>query len=172
MMHWSRACRRGWRRYRSLIGADGVALVEAVWRLLVVDAKLRRGGFQQVIDRTQLRAPEQTNAGDIGEVCRAARYAGLLEIASRIPFLRARCLHRSLALYLWLQGEGMTSELRIGVRKDGGALRAHAWVEIAGQVVNDRPAAVGEFTPLFSTGADRTLTDGAAKVNAWSPAWS
>jgi hypothetical protein len=172
MVNWSRARGRGWQRYRRLFGADGFALVEALTRLIAVDTRLRRGGFRHVIERAQRQIASSPTGSHAGDVARARRYAGLLQIASRAPFPRARCLHQSLALYLWLRDDGVASVLRIGVRKDGGVLRAHAWVELDGQVVNDLPASVGEFTPLYSTGTERALPGGAAQVYAWSPAWS
>jgi hypothetical protein len=172
MVNWGRAGGRGWGRYRRLFGADGFALVEALARLIVVDARLRRGGFRHVIERAQRQAAPSPIVSHTGDVVRARRYAGLLRSAARAPFPRARCLHQSLALYLWLRDEGVASELRIGVRKDGGALRAHAWVEVGGQVVNDRPASIGAFTPLFSTGPDSALPHSATRNYTWSPAWS
>jgi hypothetical protein len=51
--------------------------------------------------------------------------------------VRAQCLHRSLVLHRWLHGQGAPSVLRIGVRKEGAALKAHAWVELDGEVVYD-----------------------------------
>lgn len=53
-----------------------------------------------------------------------------------------------MVLHRWLREQGLPSELRIGVRKDGGALIAHAWVELGAHVVNDSRAAVMPFTRL------------------------
>jgi hypothetical protein len=64
-------------------------------------------------------------------------------------------LQRSLVLNYWLRREGLPSELRIGVRKDGDALKAHAWVELGRHVVNDPVAAVAAFTPLAGSGGLR-----------------
>jgi hypothetical protein len=172
MANWSKARQPEWGRHRRLFRADGLGVLQALLRLIMVDVRLRRGGFRDVLVRASTRVGPRTKAGGAADVARAGRYAGLLQTASRVPFLRARCLHQSLALYLWLRDEGVASELRIGIRKEGGALRAHAWIELGGQVVNDRPASVVEFTPLFSTGRDGALPDGAAQVNEWSTAWS
>ena len=57
--------------------------------------------------------------------------------AASHPFLWAKCLQRSVALCLWLERLGFCGELKIGVRKDGDILRAHAWVELSGRVLND-----------------------------------
>jgi hypothetical protein len=155
-----------------LLGRESTALLGAALRLAVVGVRLRRHGFGRVIERAQAPMAAAPGAGAAAVLSRARRYAGLLESVSRVPFLRARCLQRSLALYLWLRGEGVASELCIGVRKEGRALRAHAWIELDGQVVNDDPAAVAAFTPLFSTGTDRARPDGATDVQTWSLAWS
>jgi len=61
-------------------------------------------------------------------------------------------------LHHWLRGEGLPSELRIGVRKEHGALKAHAWVELGDHVVNDRPSAVEEFTVLSNARRSGSFT--------------
>jgi hypothetical protein len=53
-----------------------------------------------------------------------------------------------------LRREGLPSQLRIGVRKADGALKAHAWVELCGSVVNDDPSAVAVFRPLATPRID------------------
>jgi hypothetical protein len=42
-----------------------------------------------------------------------------------------------MALWWMLRSDGVEGELHIGARKAGTNLQAHAWVEIAGQVLND-----------------------------------
>lgn len=69
--------------------------------------------------------------------------------ASRSPF-RASCLTRSMFLEWLLRRRGVESQLRIGVSLDGGALDAHAWVEIAGVPVNDRLDIAQQFAPFGS----------------------
>jgi hypothetical protein len=64
----------------------------------------------------------------------------------------AHCLHRSLTLHHWLRGEGLPSTLQVGVRKDGDALRAHAWIELGGAAVDDEPASVAAFSRLVGAG--------------------
>jgi hypothetical protein len=50
---------------------------------------------------------------------------------------------------LWLLRErGVEARLRIGVRFIDRKLDAHAWVEWAGQPVNDRPDVAGTFTDM------------------------
>jgi len=85
-----------------------------------------------------------------------------------------------LALHQWLREEGLPSELRIGVRKDDGELRAHAWVELGGLVVNDGAGAVAAFTPLRSLASiasvvrasgDGSLIAGATRIDVQAAQW-
>ncbi len=79
----------------------------------------------------------------------ARRQADLfLRAAGHLPF-EATCLQRSVALCWWLRLRGVDATLRLGVLKAGDArIQAHAWVEVNGEVVGDRPEAVGLFVPL------------------------
>lgn len=106
----------------------------------------------------------------VAQVARARSYAACLERAARYQVSAAHCLQRSLALHWWLRLEGLPSELRIGVRKDGGELRAHAWVELAGTVVNDGPDDVRAFTPLNSP-AEASTTAGGTAPRAMALPW-
>jgi hypothetical protein len=67
--------------------------------------------------------------------------------AARPPYPRA-CLARSLVLLWLLRERGVEARLRIGVRFIDRKLDAHAWVEWAGQPVNDRPDVAGTFTDM------------------------
>ena len=73
----------------------------------------------------------------------------LVNIAGRHALCPVTCLTRSLLLDALLRRHGVASQLRIGVRLSQGALDAHAWVEVAGVPVNDRPE-VGEQFAAFS----------------------
>jgi hypothetical protein len=148
------------RRYFALSCSDRWDVVRAFAWLTLVEIGLRTLGFQRLLDQARVgptppRAPESPRAHG-----RAHRCAHWIDVAARHHVVTARCLHRSLALYRWLRCEGMRSELRIGVRKQGNELKAHAWVELSGCVINDRPDAVAAFTPLGSQ-ADQRL------VHAW-----
>jgi Transglutaminase-like superfamily len=54
-------------------------------------------------------------------------------LASAVAFagrcVRARCLARALVLERLLACRGIPSEVWVGVQRDGGQLRAHAWLE-------------------------------------------
>ena len=80
----------------------------------------------------------------------AAELAWAVRGASRyIP--AATCLTQSLALQFLLRQTGRACALRIGVAKHSSrALRAHAWVDCAGEVLLDQPADVRAYTVLAS----------------------
>jgi len=62
-----------------------------------------------------------------------------------------RCLPRALALGRLLTARGHAARVRIGVRKEGGGLAAHAWVEVAGAPVGEPQAIEARFLPLVET---------------------
>lgn len=73
------------------------------------------------------------------------RLAQLTGIAARHHLRPMVCLPQSLALQALLRRQGLSAELRIGVRRAGGKLQAHAWVEHAG-------SPLGETVPYLPLG--------------------
>jgi hypothetical protein len=73
----------------------------------------------------------------VDRVSEGKAVARLIRAAARHGFYRASCLPCSLTLWWVLRQRGIPSDLRIGVRKEGGQLQAHAWVEFRGTVLND-----------------------------------
>jgi hypothetical protein len=140
------------RRLRRLAGdpAGGLLLARAGAAIALVHLDLHLGGLPRALGSPPggAAAPRARWVVDEGALGRAERYARSIETAARYHPVRARCLHRALVLHRWLRREGLPSELRIGVRKVGGALNAHAWVEVGGTAVGDHPAALAPFTPL------------------------
>lgn len=139
------------RRFLALDRSSRRLLLRAMISLTYVDVVLR-------FDRGRRRlvrglAPAQGGVGP-EELLRARRYAHWIEIASRHHVADAQCLHRSLVLHRWLRLEGLPSTVKIGVRKEGNALKAHAWVELGEHIVTDTPASVAAFT-LLSNGVEQ-----------------
>ena len=52
--------------------------------------------------------------------------------AARHSLISSSCLERSLSLWWLLARQGIATQLRIGVRKDGEKFAAHAWIELEG----------------------------------------
>jgi len=69
--------------------------------------------------------------------------------ASTYGLTRPLCLARSVALMRLLEADGFTGGvLRIGVRWEGGAFIAHAWVDYQGMILDLDPSLHRRFSPL------------------------
>lgn len=105
---------------------------EALAWLLLFDV-LAPQSFAAVHDVTRQRpVAKRTPAPEVtARVCRA------VEEACIWYFKRAYCLQRSTVTTWMLRRRGVAADLVIGVRP--APIDSHAWVEVGGQVVNDRP---------------------------------
>ena len=139
------------RRFLALPGVDKYQLARAWLALAAIDVRLRTRGFLRLTQRIERpRAFHDVSSAEIEEAKRMARW---LDRASRHHIVGAHCLHRSLALHAALRRRSLESVLRIGVRKEGMLLRAHAWVELDRQVINDTEASTRDFIRLTESGA-------------------
>ncbi|MGE0886156.1 MAG: lasso peptide biosynthesis B2 protein [Blastocatellales bacterium] len=68
--------------------------------------------------------------------------------AARYGLINANCLQRSLALWWMLRSQGIVSDLKIGARINGQQCEAHAWIEYAGEVLNDEEDVAERFPPF------------------------
>jgi len=67
----------------------------------------------------------------------AERVARMVTIAANHSFYSANCLKKALVIWWLLKREGITTELKIGVKKEADNLQAHAWVELNGTPLTD-----------------------------------
>ena len=58
------------------------------------------------------------------------------------------CLRRALTLQRLLAKRGISTELKIGARKDNGQLNAHAWIEYKGQTIGESEEITERFSVL------------------------
>lgn len=80
---------------------------------------------------------------------RAHDTARMVQVAGRrYPFRITNCLTQSVTVWWLLCRRGIESDLRIGVRKEATQLKAHAWVECQGHVLNDTADTYGQFSPF------------------------
>ena len=141
---------RRFKQYLALQPSERTLLLRAFVSLAVAQALLRVAGYQRLVRWARRRGPGQYQGADaLGYACELAHW---IAVASRHHVVPARCLQRSLVLYHWLWRAGLPADLRLGVRRECGALQAHAWVEYRGQVVNDQATAVARFVPLTGSG--------------------
>jgi hypothetical protein len=127
---------------------EQIFLVRAFVDLALIDMSLRLFGFRRTLFEVERRNREELFPVFASDISRARLYARWIALAAEHFPVPARCLHRALVLHAWLRHRRIASEFRIGVRREGGRLLAHAWVELAGKIVNDPPSAVMLYTPL------------------------
>jgi hypothetical protein len=108
-------------------------LLQAYVQLIRFDLYLQRGNFARIRDRVrehplQLRV---TTADVVRRLCSA------VDLACIWYCKEVRCLQRSAATACLLKSYGVPGQLVIGVQQL--PFKAHAWVEVDGAVVNDKP---------------------------------
>lgn len=109
-------------------------LVLKSWALLLyLDCAMHLRSFKvlhRIVRRQEVRS--LSAASDPAElVCKA------VDLACAFYFKRVLCLQRSAATTLLLRQVGKRAELVIGAQLV--PFRSHAWVEIGGHVINDKP---------------------------------
>lgn len=108
-------------------------VLQAYWQLIRFDVHLARGDFAGLrrgvrASKVKLR-PTRTIA--VEQICSA------MDRACVWYWKESLCLQRSAATACLLKRHGVNAELVIGAQQM--PFRAHAWVEVDGCVVNDRP---------------------------------
>jgi hypothetical protein len=83
-----------------------------------------------------------------------------VETVGNKSWMQAACLPRALAAQAMLRRRGIASRLCLGVAREGGALSAHAWIEL-GQDIITGGAQAPRFTRLVEFGGGQGVTDAA-----------
>jgi len=97
----------------------------------VIEIGLRVAGFKRIC--SCLRHVAKTTRLTENSAAEIERHRRLLFLFhQQLPFAGG-CLARALTLWCLLQRKGIDTDLRFGLRRDDGALAAHAWVEHQGQ---------------------------------------
>ena len=139
-----------------LKGSQWAVILQAPFVLLMSWARLSVGGFQKTLERIHTQSepvmsPEQ-------QLLRAKETAWALAVAVKFGPWRPRCLLRSLALGWFLGRRGIPFKIRIGVPAGKAAVgpgdfSAHAWVEHAGVVLNDKEDIAEQYPPFDYCGS-------------------
>ena len=110
----------------SWVWRNGGLVLEAVRLTWSVEVELKTLPFTRVLSRLHRRShrlPAPASPLSAAIVNRAIR------LAYRVVPFRRTCLKESLIFCRIFHRRGLPAELRIGVKKDGRHLSAHAWVE-------------------------------------------
>lgn len=140
----------GWaiRRFRERTPRARRLWLSAWWALLVADFRLRISP-RRALARA-LAAPGVATPID-GGLDAAREAAEAVASAAAHHLWDLHCLPRALALSELLRSRRVAAAVRLGVRRDGAALAAHAWVEVAGVAVGEPEAIEDRFLPLVET---------------------
>jgi len=129
---------KAFQRYRALDPATRALFWRALLLLPQVAMLLRLRGFNKTKDVLQAQrttdSPTKLQPGQAPEV--VAQTCRMIHAAAHYGWYHPTCLVESLALWHLLQKQGVPASLRIGVRRDTAKFEAHAWVEFAGQALN------------------------------------
>jgi len=108
-------------------------VVKAYMKLIYFDLYLARGNFSALYDRVRnYPTGKEAQAADaIEQICSA------VDMACIWYWKEALCLQRSAATACLLKEQGAGAQLVIGAQQM--PFKAHAWVEVDGRVVNDKP---------------------------------
>jgi len=111
--------------------------------LLAFDVLLKLGGFQRLIRRVEhwpTAAPRKADR----DVCRRVR--GMVDRAQIYYPKKAMCLQHSAVVTCLLRRRGVPAEMVLGAQNF--PPKAHAWAEVAGEVVNDHSSVKSEYRVL------------------------
>ena len=116
--------------------------LEAYWKLIQFDFYLARGNFAALYDKVRNYPIGQQPASPdaVAQICSA------IDMACIWYWKEALCLQRSAATACLLKRYGVPAQLVIGAQQM--PFRAHAWVEVDGRVVNDKPYAPEMYAVL------------------------
>lgn len=125
------------------------AVGDALGALLRASRRVRRNPMGALVRPAGGHAATEATPSDVAD--RVRRVDAALRRAERVLPRRPSCLVRALALAELLARAGVPGSLiRLGVRRDGATMDAHAWVELDGRVIGDDQRVARRFTPLGS----------------------
>jgi len=112
--------------------------LRAVVLLPTLTLSLRLRGFRATQRSLEKFFGISKNASaNSGVESRVALTSRMVLAAARHSPVPSTCLERSLVLWWFLARQGIATQFRIGVRKDGEKFAAHAWVERDGAGIGE-----------------------------------
>ncbi len=119
-------------------------VLHAYTRLIYFDLYVSRGSFATLYEKVRdCELKTNTNVrSDVERICFA------VDLACIWYWKKVLCLQRSAATACLLKRHGVPAQMVIGAQQI--PFRSHAWVEVGGRVVNDKP-----YTPEMYAVLDR-----------------
>lgn len=109
-------------------------VLRAYWNLIWIDLYIIRDNFAglcEQVRRCEIRKESARKGRQLEKVCSA------VDIACVLYYKQVLCLQRSAAATRLLKRSGIPAEMVIGTQLK--PFKAHAWVEVDGKVVIDKP---------------------------------
>jgi hypothetical protein len=110
-------------------------LFESYWHLIRVEILMRTGrgltSIETLVRNQAMVESRRTSVLHARTLCHA------MDLASVFYPRRVLCLQRSSATTILLRRHGFPAEMVIGAKQM--PFRSHAWVEVGGDVANDKP---------------------------------
>ena len=126
------------KRFRALERAAQTLFLRALAMLPLVGLSLKLRGFDATRSALRKRLSRATPQTDLDSLSKQiALTAHMVNAADQHGLVHPSCLVKSLTLWWLLGRQGIPSQLRVGIRKEGGNLEAHAWVECEGMALNE-----------------------------------
>ncbi|MGB7496137.1 MAG: lasso peptide biosynthesis B2 protein [Candidatus Acidiferrum sp.] len=130
------------------------------WRAAIVlpliSLSLRSRGFKQtkktLENRLRVAPPQRMLQGRPTQT--VERTCRMLRAGAHYGLVQPTCLAESLALWYLLRKQGLSADLRIGVRKESQKFQAHAWVEFEGAALNQREEQHRHYAAFDSGSSD------------------
>lgn len=131
--------------------SDWWLLFRAWGLLLLVDLGLRLVPFRRVQQLLRLEQQRETlcQTGEAWDKIQRTQW--LVRVAAEHHLYPMRCLRQALVLRWFLARQGISTDLRFGVQRNAGLLRAHAWLEYGGQPISQRPDLAEQFAALTTS---------------------
>jgi Transglutaminase-like superfamily len=119
-----------------------ILFLKAYWELISFDLEAALGRFEILHGRVR-NCPIETKTppADLTK-----RVCSTVDMASIWYWKQISCLVRSAATTCLLRRHGVAAQLVIGAQQV--PFKAHAWVEVDGRVVNDKPYAAEKYAVL------------------------
>lgn len=135
------------RRFLDLPRGERTLTITAWWELFLAAALLRWRARETLAEALAEAAP--LTARDRAATPECQRVVRALGRAAAHHLWPMTCLPRALALRRMLARRGIAATLRIGVRRAGASLAAHAWIEVSGNAIGEPEAIEERFRPLL-----------------------
>lgn len=121
------------------------SILKSGFMIVALKASLKLRGYKRTVEWIRRRVEHVPARADVDPtVVKAAEW--WVAMAAAFYPGRAQCLERSLVLYYVLRRQGVPVRYCHGLQP--WPLLSHAWVEYRGEVVNDVPERVNEFSRL------------------------